>query len=99
MLVTLVAPKFLVGRAFQDFMMARKSRDQMRKFVEIDCVRWTLTHAYANMGGFILKVDSAALSHAKQDPSQDASGQSLTLPVSKLDGNQASAGPKDNVAR
>jgi hypothetical protein len=99
MLVTLVAPEFLVGKAFQDFMMARKSRDQMRKFVETDCVRWTLTHAYyANMGGFILKVDPAALDHAKQDPSQDASGQSLTLPVSKLDGNQASAGPKDNVA-
>ena len=34
MLITLVAPEFLVGRAFQDFIMARKSRDQMRKFVK-----------------------------------------------------------------
>jgi hypothetical protein len=63
MLVTLIVPEFLVGRAIQDFMMARKSCRQMREFAEPDGVKWTLIHAYyANMGGFILEVDSSPAS-------------------------------------
>jgi hypothetical protein len=59
MIVTLIVPEFLVGRAFQDWMMAKKSFSQMKEFAEKDDVKWTLTHAYyANMGGFILKVAS-----------------------------------------
>lgn len=57
MLITLIVPEFLVGRAFQDFMMARKSEHQMKEFDETNHVKWTRTHSYyANMGGFALKV-------------------------------------------
>jgi hypothetical protein len=63
MLVTLIVPEFLVGRAFQDFMMTKKSCREMRRLAEKDGVKWTLTHAYyANMGGFILEVDSSPAS-------------------------------------
>lgn len=61
MLVTLIVPEFLVGRAFQDFIMARKSCHQMKEFAERDGIQWTLTHAYyANMGGFVLRVHSSS---------------------------------------
>lgn len=46
MLVTLIVPEFLVGRAFQDWIMAKKSFSQMKGFAEKDNVEWTLTHAY-----------------------------------------------------
>ena len=100
MLITLVAPEFLVGRAFQDFMMARKSRDEMRKFFETDRVRWTLTHAYyANMGGFILKANSSVSSRSGQDLlREETQGQTLNTPLTQ-DGNQFAASSEDNVAR
>lgn len=79
---------------------AKISGPDEQVFFERDRVRWTLTHAYyANMGGFILKVDSSALVHTNQDPSQDVSCQPHTLPVSKLDEDQVNAGPKNNAAR
>jgi hypothetical protein len=98
MVITLIAPEFLAGKAFQDFMMARKSRHQMRKFVDIDSVTWSLTHAYyANMGGFILKVGSEAVVHAEQASPQDSRCQSITLPRSRLVENQVSDGSNDKI--
>jgi hypothetical protein len=101
MLVTLIVPEFLVGKALQDLMMARKSLDQMRKFVEMDGTTWTLTHAfYANMGGFVLKIESSpALNPVSQVSPKDADCQIITLrPVSGHDDNQSVASSKHNVA-
>ncbi|EHK98637.1 hypothetical protein M7I_5521 [Glarea lozoyensis 74030] len=89
MVITLIAPEFLAGKAFQDFMMARKSRNQMRKFVGTDCVSWSLAHAYyANMGGFILKVDPEALINAEEASSQVCQCQSITATKSTVDGSE-----------
>jgi hypothetical protein len=67
-LVTLIVPEFLVGRAIQDWMMAKKSRRQMRKFTRQDGVKWTWTHAYyANMGGFVLEVDTTSVSTQEEN--------------------------------
>ena len=50
-------PELLVGVAFQDMMIAMRSRRIMGDFASADGVEWTMTHAfYANMGGFVLKV-------------------------------------------
>ncbi|EPE32599.1 hypothetical protein GLAREA_07733 [Glarea lozoyensis ATCC 20868] len=100
MVITLIAPEFLAGKAFQDFMMARKSRNQMRKFVGTDCVSWSLAHAYyANMGGFILKVDPEALINAEEASSQVCQCQSITATKSTVDGSEVSEGLNDNTAR
>jgi hypothetical protein len=59
MIITLVLPEFLVGRAVQDWMLAwRYAKDRgLREFAVQDGQEWTIVHAfYANMGGFILKV-------------------------------------------
>jgi hypothetical protein len=60
MLTTLILPELLVGLAFQDMMIARKSCRAMKDFASADGVEWTMTHAfYANMGGFVLNVRSS----------------------------------------
>lgn len=81
MLVTLIVPEFLVGRAFQDWMMAKKSLSQMKDFAEEDDVKWTLTHAYyANMGGFILKVASSPVPNPPElDDSEAIPAQIIAL--------------------
>ena len=80
MLITLIVPEFLVGRAFQDFMMARKSEHQMKEFDETNHVKWTRTHFYyANMDGFLLKVGSPYTSHyAEQDTPSNRQSQIMS---------------------
>ncbi|KAI9766810.1 MAG: hypothetical protein M1840_006285 [Geoglossum simile] len=61
MLITLMLPELLVARAVQDFMLARRSYEEMKEIAEEDGVGWTLTHSfYANMGGFVLRVDPSS---------------------------------------
>ena len=60
MIVALVLPEFLVGRAVQDWMMAWRSAQSklMRDIAARDGVTWSVVHAfYANMGGFIVSLD------------------------------------------
>lgn len=57
MIIALIAPEFLVGRAVQDWMMAWRSTqdEKMKEVAAADGMTWTIVHAfYANMGGFIL---------------------------------------------
>jgi hypothetical protein len=73
----------------------------MRKFVEMDGTTWTLTHAfYANMGGFVLKIDSSlAQNSVGQGLSKNTDCQIITLrTVSGHDDNQSVASLKHIVA-
>ena len=55
MLVTIVAPEFILGKALADLYTAYRSKREMREFVRIDGAEWELTHGFfANMGGFVL---------------------------------------------
>lgn len=61
MIVTLVLPELLVGRAVQDWMAARiSSHDKRMKYcARLDGTVWAIEHGfYANMGGFIVTVNS-----------------------------------------
>jgi hypothetical protein len=61
MIIAFVLPEFLVGRAVQDWMMARKSSqdERMKAFAALDGTMWTIEHGfYANMGGFIVTVNN-----------------------------------------
>jgi hypothetical protein len=56
MVVTLVAPEILIGKALVDWISARTSMEEMREFAQIDGVEWGSTHAFfANMGGFVVR--------------------------------------------
>lgn len=68
MVTALILPELLVGRALQDWMMARRSsRDERFKyFASRDHTSWTIVHAFfANMGGFVVAVNPNGLSESK----------------------------------
>ena len=55
MLVTIVAPEYILGKAGADFYAAYESKQQMKSYADLDDAEWSLTHAFfANMGGFVL---------------------------------------------
>jgi hypothetical protein len=73
MIVALVLPEFLVGRAVQDWMRARASSqdERMKYFARLDGTMWTIEHGfYANMGGFIVIIKSKV-----QEPPRTMSSQ------------------------
>jgi hypothetical protein len=55
MLITIVAPGYIFGKALADLYAALESKRKMQIFAKEDGVEWGLTHAFfANMGGFVL---------------------------------------------
>lgn len=55
MLVTTIAPEYILGKALADLYAACRSKKMMRIYSQFDGVDWGLTHAFfANMGGFVL---------------------------------------------
>jgi hypothetical protein len=55
MLVTIIAPEYVLGKALADLCAAHISKWQMRAYVKSDGVEWGLMHAFfTNMGGFVL---------------------------------------------
>lgn len=58
MLVAVIMPEFLVGKALGDFIAAYRSAhcNIMQSHADNSKTKWSVTHAfYANMGGFKLK--------------------------------------------
>ena len=56
MLITMVAPEMVMGRALADLVSAKRDLRELQKFASEDQVPWTLTHThYANMGGFVIR--------------------------------------------
>jgi hypothetical protein len=56
MLLTMVAPEFVIGKACADLVQAKEDLQELLKFAEDDHVPWTLVHTYyANMGGFVVR--------------------------------------------
>lgn len=60
MLATIFAPEFILAKGWHDRMAAENSVKEMSK--EEGSENWTLTHAFfANMGGFVLRFNVAAV--------------------------------------
>lgn len=56
MFLALIAPEFLVGKALQDWYLAKASVNDMKEVAERSGFTWTKTHGfYADMGGYALK--------------------------------------------
>lgn len=55
MVITLIAPEWVLGKAFADLVSAIANQHIMRNFAAEDDVPWTLSHAFfADMGGFVV---------------------------------------------
>jgi len=55
--ITLLVPEFLVGKALQDWVVARQTCKEMEDFATEGSVIWTMIHSfYANIRGVALKV-------------------------------------------
>jgi hypothetical protein len=55
MLVTTIAPEYILGKALADLYGAYRSKNMMRIYSRLDGVDWELTHGFfTNMGGFVL---------------------------------------------
>lgn len=56
MLLTMVAPELVIGKACADLVQAKEDLPELLIFAEGDHVPWTLAHTYyANMGGFVVR--------------------------------------------
>jgi hypothetical protein len=55
MIVTLIAPEYLVGVAFSELLAVMRAKKHVKAFADEDGVEWTTEHTYlANMGGLVL---------------------------------------------
>jgi hypothetical protein len=53
MLVTIIAPEIILGKALGDRKDAKDDLEELQKFAREDNVPWSMTHSlFANMGGF-----------------------------------------------
>jgi len=53
MLLTIVAPEFILGKAIGEFVTAWNLREAMAPYAVLDGVNWELSHGFfADMGGF-----------------------------------------------
>lgn len=60
MILTVIAPECLLGKALVDLLSAWCSCDEMKVLAERDKIEWTIKHAYlANIGGFGLLFDDS----------------------------------------
>ncbi|KAJ9294246.1 hypothetical protein DTO271G3_7108 [Paecilomyces variotii] len=58
MLLNLVAPEFLLAKAWTDFVSARSMSPRLKAYAKEDEVDWGMAHTYyANMGGFVVRFE------------------------------------------
>jgi hypothetical protein len=82
MLVTIIAPEYILGKAVADLYAAYQSKKEMQRYAIMDGVEWGLTQAFfANMGGFVLTQSFGKRNTVVKDSSRrqmrDASDASL----------------------
>lgn len=70
MLVTVVAPEYILGKSAGDYWMARSMIVYMKEYAAEDKVEWILSHGfYANLGGFV------GVEESEDEPAQSAGRQ------------------------
>jgi hypothetical protein len=112
MLVTIIAPEYVLGKALADLCAAHISKWRMRAYVKSDGVEWGLMHAFfANMGGFVLTqnpnqlpdnewpgLDGQAFRASQQNLKQAAVKQTTEIVLSKSSqSGLIKAGPHEPV--
>jgi hypothetical protein len=97
MLVTMVAPEVLLGKALADRKIAKLGLDELQRFAAEDGVPWTLTHSlFANMGGFVIRHST---DRTRGKPEQIDCGTQIDLETAELarqeDEDETTTGIKD----
>ena len=56
MILTMLAPEFVLSKAWEDLAVAQSDLKALQKLAGEDGTEWTLTHSlFANMGGFVIR--------------------------------------------
>jgi hypothetical protein len=77
MLVTMIAPEFLLGKSSGDLTIAMLNSESMQKYAKLDGVEWTLTHSiFADMGGFVIRRHTG---HAAKIPKKGNNGNATAI--------------------
>jgi len=100
MLVTTIAPEYILGKALADLYAAYRSKNMMWIYSQLDGVDWGLTYGFfTNMGGFVLDQspnetpdgkrpfsgsDADALHTGQQDLEEDVANKSPDIAFGKL---------------
>ena len=66
MMVTVLVPELLVGKAISEWSSARYSCEKISPWAEKDGVDWSMAHSFfADMGGFVIQFNDKDLYVAK----------------------------------
>jgi len=100
MLVTTIAPEYILGKALADLYAAYRSKNMMWIYSQLDGADWEWTHGFfTNMGGFVLDQspdetpdgkkpfsgpDADALHTGQHDPEEDVANKSHDIAFGKL---------------
>jgi hypothetical protein len=102
MLVTIIAPEWIVGTATASLMGALESKRKFKELAVIDGVDWTLEHGfYSNMGAFAIEVKLPKQETTPSQTEKDGVGnfgqKSATMPPSPraLPANGSDAEPSN----
>ena len=81
MLITLLAPEYLLAKAYTEW---HSSKLHLRQYLPVACqdrVEWTLSHTFlANMGGFVIRFDKP-LEELSREPLRPSSGRNEAGPI------------------
>lgn len=89
MLINLIFPEWMLGKALLDLVSARHCHKAMEPFAEKDGREWTLSHSFlANLGGFaIIFSDDTPFVHATEQSAAKTNGSDdVTTENSSLEG-------------
>jgi hypothetical protein len=82
MLITIIAPEIILGKAWGDADNAKKDLQELQKFAKQDDVPWSLTHSiFANMGGFVIKFNVDRLTNSVNDTTTQTTNQEQSADV------------------
>lgn len=71
MILTALAPEWVMRKAVRDFIRARQTQELMADYVDEDQVAWSLRHSYfARMGGFAIRIEKPL--EASENPNKQS---------------------------
>jgi hypothetical protein len=99
MLITIIAPELILGKAWGDVDDAREDLQELQEFAKLDDVPWSMTHSlFANMGGFVIRFNVDRLANsvnnaATQTTNQEKGGETQKQDLFQNSSDQGFSNP------
>jgi hypothetical protein len=99
MLVTVIAPEFILGKALGDREDAKNDLEEFQRYAKEDDVPWSMTHSlFANMGGFVIRFNVDRLANyvnetATQTTNPEEGAEIQRQEISQSSSNGTSSNP------